>query len=93
MSELDLKNKCVRAVKQHHPDVWFYKAHDQFTSGIPDLIFCVNGNFLAIELKVGICKATRIQEFTLKAIQRAGGVSAVCRSVQEVLDLIKIVRG
>jgi len=39
---------------------------------------------MAIELKVGKNKPTRIQQYVLKKIEKAGGQSGVCRSITEV---------
>lgn len=61
-----------------------YKAADRFTSGIPDLLLCRKGNFYAIELKSGSKKPTRIQEFVMREIRKAGGRVSVARSVEDV---------
>ena len=66
-----------------------YKAADRFTSGIPDLLLCIQGKFNAIELKVGSNKPTRIQEFVMREIRKAGGRVSVCRSVEDVKCLIE----
>jgi len=68
--------------------VWLYKTADRWTSGIPDLILCIEGKFYAIELKVGKNKPTRIQAHALEKIKSAGGYSAVCRSIDEVKDFL-----
>lgn len=43
--------------------------------GVPDIICCVNGYFLAIECKAGQGKTTVLQDRELAAIVDAGGVS------------------
>lgn len=45
--------------------------------GIPDIICCVNGRFLAIECKANGGKVTALQERELLHIASAGGVSIV----------------
>lgn len=47
------------------------------TRGIPDLIICVNGKFVAWELKVKKNKATKLQEHNLNKIREAKGVALV----------------
>jgi Holliday junction resolvase len=45
--------------------------------GVPDIICCVNGYFLALECKAGKGKTTALQDRELVAITKAGGVSVV----------------
>jgi hypothetical protein len=45
--------------------------------GVPDIICCVNGYFLAIECKAGKGKTTALQDRELVAITKAGGLSVV----------------
>ena len=88
LSETKLKNKVLKFIKSEYPDAWIYKAADRFTSGIPDLLICRKGLFYAIELKVGSNKATKLQEYVLRQIHRAGGRTAVCRTVDQVRNLL-----
>jgi hypothetical protein len=46
-------------------------------SGVPDIIGCANGKFIAIECKAGAGKLTALQERELNIIGAAGGF-AVC---------------
>jgi len=46
-------------------------------SGIPDIIGCKNGKFIAIECKAGKGKTTALQERELVAICNAGGFTFV----------------
>jgi Holliday junction resolvase len=48
-------------------------------SGIPDIIGCYNGRFIAIECKAGKGKATALQERELIAICNAGGFTYIAR--------------
>jgi hypothetical protein len=89
LSESQLKEKVMRYIKAKYPNAWLYKSADRWTSGIPDLILCIDGKFIAIELKVGNNKPTRIQQYVLKKIQEAGGQSGVCRSLNEVKTFLK----
>lgn len=45
--------------------------------GIPDIICCVNGYFVAIECKAGKGKTTTLQDRELAGIVEAGGVALV----------------
>jgi Holliday junction resolvase len=48
-------------------------------SGIPDIIGCQNGKFIAIECKAGKGKTTALQDRELAAIAFAGGFTFVAR--------------
>lgn len=45
--------------------------------GIPDIICCINGYFVAIECKAGKGKTTALQDRELDGIIEAGGVALV----------------
>lgn len=89
MKESDLIQRISRYLKTV-PGLFFWKEHGGMygTAGIPDLIVCFRGRFIAFECKVGRNTPTRLQEQTLKAIAAAGGTAAVVRSVEEVQSAI-----
>ena len=47
-------------------------------AGIPDIVGCVNGFFLAVECKAGKGKTTALQDRELESIRHAGGVAPCC---------------
>lgn len=91
MRELQLKNKIVQILRKEYPQIWFYKSHDMFTAGIPDLILCVEGKFVAIELKTIKGQTTKLQEYTMDKIRNAGGTAWICRSVKDVRNLLTLI--
>lgn len=70
------------------PHSYIEKIHggSQFQSvGIPDLIACVNGRFVGIEVKRpkgGV--VSKVQQVKINLINMAGGVALVATSVDEV---------
>jgi hypothetical protein len=52
------------------------------SSGVPDFLCCVNGNFLAIEAKAGKGTTTALQEKNLREIKECGGTAAVIAEEQ-----------
>jgi hypothetical protein len=89
MNESQLKVKVLKVLAAEFPSAWVYKASDRFISGIPDLIICYKGFFIAIELKTPHNKKRNLlQEYNLERIRNAGGRAAVCRSVDEVRNLL-----
>lgn len=57
-----------------------YFAYGYAKSGIPELLACVNGRFVAIEVKGDGDYISPVEEFTLCRIINSGGVSMVVRS-------------
>ncbi len=52
MLERDLQIDLIKSIKSiYGDDVWVFKTHDQVRVGIPDLLLCFCGHFVAIELK------------------------------------------
>lgn len=58
------------------------------TAGIPDIVCCYKGRFIAFEVKAPDGKLTALQDATIKKIREAGGVAEVVRSVDEVKEII-----
>lgn len=61
-------------------DAWFIKywAGAQYTkSGIPDILACVNGYFVGIEVKAEDGKASPLQLLNVQKIRAAGGFAFV----------------
>ena len=86
MIESKLQATVVRYLRTV-PGLFFYKASDRYTCGIPDLIICYK-RFIGIELKVGRNKLSKIQEYVKKKIEAAGGECYVCRSLDDVKKVI-----
>lgn len=53
-------------------------------AGTPDILACLNGKFIAIEVKRLGKKATPLQEHHINEIKKAGGIAFVACSVDEV---------
>ena len=58
-------------------------------SGIPDIIGCVNGQFLAIECKAGKGKTTALQNRELQRIADAGGEALVVYDTPEAYGQLR----
>lgn len=46
-------------------------------SGIPDLICCINGKFIALELKAANGKPSKLQEYNINKIKKCGGIGYI----------------
>lgn len=88
MGEIALQRKILDHCKRHqilalniHQSGWTGK-------GFPDLILCLDGRFVALELKVGTNKPSKIQERWGEKIKKAGGIHAVIYTFEEFLDIL-----
>ncbi len=98
-SELPLEKDFQRAVLNRLrsiPGSWWVKIRDQTTIGLPDIIGCVAGVFIAIELKTK-SKVTAIQAYTLKRIDASGGITYVmtpdnAKEIYAYLDKVALLK-
>lgn len=61
-------------------------------SGVPDIVACFHGYFIAIECKAGKNTTTALQRKNLDAIMQAGGVALVVNE-NNVEDVARILDG
>jgi len=67
---------------------YFYPAtHGYGRSGVPDIVCCIKGKFLAIECKAGGGKTTALQDKEINSIRASQGIAAVARETN--LDMIE----
>ena len=92
--EKKVKNKVVEVLKAHGVYYFFPATFGMGRSGVPDIICCYRGRFLAIECKAGAGKTTALQDRELAAIRAAGGVQLVVneKNVGEVAVLLNVLR-
>ena len=58
------------------------------TGGVPDVIACYRGIFIAIECKSTTGKPSELQKVNLEWIRQAGGIAIVARSAADVKKLL-----
>lgn len=76
--EKSFENKIKKFLEAE--GAWFIKywAGSQFTkSGIPDILACVNGYFVGIEVKAQNGKPSELQLYNIRKIREAGGFAIV----------------
>lgn len=77
-SEKNFENKIKKYLKDN--GAWFIKywAGAQFTkSGVPDILACIDGYFIAIEVKAQNGKPSELQLYNIREIRKAGGFAWV----------------
>lgn len=90
MKEQDIVDK-IKTYLKDVPNLFFWKEHGgQYgTAGIPDIIVCYKGRFIAFECKLPGRKPTVLQAITLKKIMLAGGIACVVTSLEQAKQVIE----
>lgn len=97
--ETRLDHRIVKAVLAEYPGSWVLKVHGgpYQTEGVPDLLFCVHGLLVGMEVKCqgpGESEAharertTLTQRVQIARINKAGGIAATVLSPAEGLALV-----
>ena len=84
--EKKVKDQVVALLKKAGAYYFFPATHGYGRSGVPDIVACVDGVFLAIECKAGKGKPTALQVRELERIRIAGGVAVVVNELN--LDML-----
>lgn len=76
-SEKLFENKIKKFLKDE--GCYFIKhfANSYTKSGIPDILACVNGHFVAIEVKGPSGKPSDLQLYNIREITKAGGIGVI----------------
>lgn len=85
--EKKVKDKVVGILKEEEVYYFFPATHGFGRSGVPDIVCCVNGHFLAVEVKAGTNKPTALQVREIEAVRRSNGVAIVVN--EENWDMVR----
>ena len=88
-----MREKCIEnKIKSYLTSKGAYHVKyfgNQFSQvGVPDILACYKGRFIAIEVKNETGKTSPLQDVNLEQIRQAGGISLVARSVEEVQQVL-----
>lgn len=83
-SEKSIENQIKKWLDSN--GYWWMKVHgDMFQkAGVPDIIACINGKFVGIEVKRPGGRVSELQKHQIEQIQQSGGVAFVAYSLDEV---------
>ena len=90
MAERDIVAAILMLLKAT-PNCFCWKEHGGMygTAGIPDIIACINGRFVAFEVKTETGKVTKLQEITIQRIKEAKGKAFTVRSAAQVAAILR----
>ena len=83
-----IQRKILKYLRQR-PDVWGIKTIQCNERGVPDLLLCYNGKFIALEVKSDTGRASNIQQAQMQRIRKAGGTAEIVRSVEDVKEILE----
>ena len=88
MRESKLQQDCIKYLKSK--GIYYINIHGGGWSakGAPDLIACINGKFVAFELKVGENEMQPDQRAHMKRIKANGGLHYCPRTLDEFIQII-----
>ncbi len=72
-------------------DIAIFSIQQRTIKGDPDLMLCVKGKFVALELKSENGRASKLQEYKINKINQAGGIGLIVypENWPEVLNLVQ----
>ncbi len=90
ISEKTVENQIKRYLDKI--GAYYLKVHGSMyqPAGTPDILCCINGRFVAIEVKRpkgGV--VSNLQKSKIKKIKKAGGIAFVARSVEDVSAVLR----
>lgn len=90
MKERAITNQILKYLKAQ-PECFAFKEHGGIygTSGVPDIICCYKGKFMAFEVKTPKGKMSKLQEITINKIKKAQGIAFKVTSLEEVKEILK----
>lgn len=82
------ENKVQKQIQEYVRSVggYCFKVHGEMfmRAGIPDIICCIKGQFVGIEVKDGNNQPSELQLAHIANIRRCGGIGFVAYSVKDV---------
>ena len=90
MKESAMKKKLVKRMYKEFAPAWIYCPSDRFSDSIPDVIACIGGAFISVELKrPENKKRDPLQIYTVGQIIGAGGFATLSDNIDDIIKAIK----
>jgi Holliday junction resolvase len=89
LTEQEIQKKFIKYLESI--DAYVVKVISASKSGVPDILFCYEGVFAAIEVKTPATRnnVSKLQEFNIDSIRYAGGHAIVAWELDQVKDFIE----
>lgn len=91
--EAKVKKKVVDVIKKYGAYYFFPATGGYGRSGVPDVVCCYRGHFIAIECKAGTNKPTPLQEAEMAKILQAQGFVRVVNedNIDDVEAMLRLI--
>ena len=89
MLESKVQTRILKELK--HRGIYCYKNIVTNRKGIPDIIVCFRGRFIALEVKRQGGKPTELQIYNIKKIRESGGIARIVYSWEDVEKLLRTI--
>jgi Holliday junction resolvase len=88
MKEQDVQRKIIKYLESL--GAWTVKTISTNKRGTPDVLACLDGQFIAIEVKREgkLNTVSPIQQFQLDKIVEAGGIAVAADNVEKIIEII-----
>jgi Holliday junction resolvase len=88
MKEQDVQKKIINYLESL--GAWTVKTISTNKRGTPDVLACLNGRFIAIEVKAKgkMSTLTPIQKYQLDLIEKSGGIAIAADSLEKVKEIL-----
>lgn len=88
MKEQAIQKKIINYLESR--GAWVVKTITVNKRGCPDILACLDGQFIAIEVKSEgmLSKVTPIQRFQIDAINETGGIAFAADELEKVIDIL-----
>lgn len=90
MSESKIQNKIIKYLNSI--GAYSVKTISTNRSGCPDIICCLKGKFIALEVKTEKGITSALQKHHIEEIKNCGGISGIVRSIEDVKELLKLLK-
>jgi len=92
MTEQQIQKKITSYLEQE--GYYVVKVISASKAGVPDVLACIEGRFVAIEVKKPETKSnvSKLQEYNLERVIEAGGISLVACEVEQVKATVSLIK-
>lgn len=87
--EQQIQNKIIKYLQS--VGAYVVKVIAANRAGVPDIIFCYKGKFIALEIK-DKSKLTELQKYNINSIVLSGGIAVVVKNIEDVKEIIKKIK-
>ena len=91
MTEKTFQTKLIKLIEKNNGYVVKFNASAISKIGVPDLLACINGKFVGLEVKKENGKPSEIQLWNIEQIKKSGGIAMVVKpsDYENIEKLIK----